>query len=168
MHTYIERFLQFNLWANSEIFEICAGLDEQQLAVETPGVPFAIRPIIAHTIRAECNYIRDLAGVAPVADDFDWDNTSIADLLPIAQQTGAKLIALSAEISADSPREFTEEGNRYQFTAWTVLNQAVNHGIEHRTQLRVLLTVLGVPHPGQSVWGFSESIGTMTIEPTSE
>ena len=79
------------------------------------------------------------------------------------KQSGKALRERASSIAPDTRCEFIEGNERYVFPAWTVVNQAINHGIEHRTQLRLLLTKLDVPHPGQSVWGFAEATGAMQI-----
>jgi uncharacterized damage-inducible protein DinB len=168
MSTYIEKLFEFNLWANTEIIRLCSTLDEEQLAVEAPGVYGRIHPTIAHIVRSEGVYLGDLGGEYLWTDKKDWDNLSFARLLEMAQQSGAALLQRAAVMDPDTHCEFVKGNERYEFPAWTVANQAINHGIEHRTQLRLLLTKLGVPHPGQSVWGFSESIGALQVHGISQ
>jgi uncharacterized damage-inducible protein DinB len=167
MSTYIEKLFEFNLWANTEIIKLCAELDEEQLAVEIPGVYGRIQPTIAHIVRSEGAYLGDLGGEYLWADEENWDDLPVARLLEMAQQSGTALLQRAAVLDPDTHCEFVEENERIEFPAWTVANQAINHGIEHRTQLRLLLTQLGVPHPGQSVWGFSESIGALQVHDVS-
>ena len=168
MTTFIEKQFEFNLWANREIIKLCATLDESQLAVEVPGVYGRIQPTIAHIVDGEGTYLCDLGGDAVWSDDIDWDALSLNQLLEMAQQSGAALLEAAKNIDPNAHCEFTENYERHDFPAWTVINQAINHGIEHRTQLRLLLTKLGVPHPGQSVWGFSESIGALQIHDVTQ
>ncbi len=163
MTTFIDKQFEFNLWANIEIIKICASLDETQLAVEVPGVFGRIQPMIVHVVRSEGNYLRDLGGDDLWPEETDWEGLTLTQLLEMAQQSGAALREIANSIAPDKPCEFTEEGERHTFPAWTVINQAINHGIEHRTQLRLLLTKLGVPHPGQSVWGFADEIEALQI-----
>mgnify|MGYP001828098414 CR=1 FL=1 len=168
MSTLLDRQFEFNLWANIEIINLCASLNADQLAVEIPGVYGRIQPTIAHLVHGEGNFLRDLGGDALWPDEVDWDNLTLDQLCEMAQQSGTALREIAGAVAPDSRREFIEEDDQYVFPAWTVINQAINHGIEHRTQLRLLLTQLGVPHPGQSVWGFAESIGALQIRRVSQ
>jgi len=163
MNTLINKQFEFNLWANTEIIKICTSLDKTQLAVEIPGVYGKVQPTIAHIVRSEGTYLCDLGGDPLWTDEIEWGELSLTQLLEMAQKSGKALYEKATSIAPDTRCEFTEEGEQYVFPAWTVVNQAINHGIEHRTQLRLLLTKLGVPHPGQSVWGFAESIGALQI-----
>jgi uncharacterized damage-inducible protein DinB len=163
MTTLIDRQFAFNLWANSEIIKLCESLDEEQLTVEIPGVFGRIQPTIAHIVRSEGNYLRDLGGNAPWPDEVEWDKLTLTQLSEMAHESGTALRKIADSIDPDTRCEFIEENEQHVFPAWTVINQAINHGIEHRTQLRLLLTKLDVTHPGQSVWGFAESIGALQI-----
>jgi uncharacterized damage-inducible protein DinB len=164
MPTFIERQFEFNRWANCEIIALCATLDATQLAIEIPGFFGRIQPLIVHWVRSEGNYIRDLGGATLWQEEMAWTQLSIDQLLKMAQRSGTELLRLAGQISPDTPCEFIEESEKYTFPAWTVINQAINHGIEHRTHLRLLLTELQFPHPGQSVWGYSESVGALQIQ----
>jgi uncharacterized damage-inducible protein DinB len=161
MTTLIERQFDFNLWANLEIFGICASLDETQLAVEIPGAYGRIQPTIVHIVRAEGNYLRYLVGDWRWPSDMDWDALSIAQLSEMAQQTGAALREAVGSIDPNMRCESVDNTRRREFPAWLVINQAINHGIEHRAHLRMLLTKLGVPHPTLDVWEYAESIGEL-------
>jgi uncharacterized damage-inducible protein DinB len=167
MATFIEKLFKFNLWANTEIIQLCATLDETQLAVEASGVYGRIKPTITHIVRSEGTYLGDLGGEYLWDHKKDWGDLSFAQLLEMAQQSGSALLERAASMDPDMLCEFVADNKRYEFPAWTIANQAINHGIEHRTQLRLLLTQLGVPHPGQSVWGFSESIGALQVHDVS-
>ena len=168
MNTFIDRQYEFNLWANSEIIKLCASLDETQLSVEIAGTFGNIRSTIAHMIQSEGNYVTDLGGEPLWPDDLDWNSIPLAELLDMAKQSGTALRQIANSIDPNKLCEYTEEGKRNVFPAWTVINQAINHGIEHRTQLRLLLTKLNVPHPGQSVWGYAHSINEYKIFDVSD
>lgn len=157
----IDKQFEANLLANVELITLCATLDETQLEVEVDGVYGRIHSTIAHIIEGEGNYLRDLIGKNPWPDDLDWDSLSFAELLDMAKQSGAALREAANRTDPDTQYEYRDEKETAVFKAWTVINQAIHHGIEHRTQIMILLTKLGVPHPGQSVWGFAQTIGEM-------
>ena len=163
--TLIDRQFEANLWANETLIALCATLDDEQLMVEGEGVFGRIRPTIVHILQGEGNYLRDLAGANPWADLSDWDNLSFDQLLAMAKQSGAALREAAKRGDPDQTIEYEDEDEFATFKRWTVLNQAIHHGIEHRTQLKILLTKLGVPHPDLSVWGFAAALGELQITP---
>jgi uncharacterized damage-inducible protein DinB len=168
MKTLIDKQFEFNLWANTGLIKLCTSLDETQLSVEIPGVYGRIQPTIAHIVQGEGTYLCDLGGDPLWSDELTWESLTLTQLLDMAQQSGTALREQANEIDPDTRCEFTEDNKRHVFPAWTVINQAINHGIEHRTQLRLLLTKLGIPHPGQSVWGFAEWIGALQVHDVTE
>ena len=163
MNTLIDKQFEFNLWANTEIIKLCTSLDETQLSVEITGTFGDIRATISHMIQSEGIYLTDLGGEPLWPDDLDWHSISLSELLGMAKQSGTALRQVAISIDPNKTCEYTEDGKRNVFPAWVVINQAINHGIEHRTQLRLLLTKLAVPHPGQSVWGYAHSINAYQI-----
>ena len=158
--TLIEMQVECNLWANTELIQLCATLDEAQLAVEILGTYGRIQPTIAHVVEAEGNYVGDLGGAALWPKETVWDELTFAQPLERAERSGLARLEAAKSKSPDAACQFVNEGERVRFPAWTV----INYGIEHRAQVRLLLTKIGVEHPGQSVSGFSASIGALTSE----
>lgn len=154
----IDKMFEYNLWANSQLVELCSALTAEQMAVEVTGVFGRIQPTLVHLIRAEGGYLNRLSGSRPWADDLDWDNMSIGDLLEKAQLSGRQLIEIAAQVNPGTRHDVELRGNPFYFFNWTVLLQALYHGIEHRTQLKVLLTKLGVEHPDLAAWDYMESL----------
>lgn len=79
-------------------------------------------------------------------------------LLERAQLSGNQLISISGEVDPTTPHVAEEEGGPFHFFSWTVLLQALYHAIEHRTQIKFLLTQLGVEHPDFDAWDYVESL----------
>lgn len=161
----IEKQFEANLWANIELITLCATLDDTQLEVEAVGVYGRIQPLIAHIIRAEGNYLRDIGDSNPWAEITDWDSLGFDQLLDMAKQSGNALREAAIKVDPTKRIDYEDDDETAVFTTWTVINQAILHGIEHRTQIKVLLTKLGVEHPDFSVWGYASSIGELTITP---
>ncbi len=154
----IDKMFEYNLWANVQMIELCSGLGDEQLTVEAVGVFGRVQPILIHLIQAEGGYLNRLTGSRPWADDLNWDHMSFSDLLEKAQLSGRQLIEIATKVDPSIQHEVELQGNPFRFYNWTVLLQALYHGIEHRTQLKFLLTKLGVTHPDFSVWDYTESL----------
>ena len=156
----IDKQFEFNLWANTDIIKLCKALSEEQLSVEAEGVFGRIKPLLIHTIGAEGWYISRSTGQPNPAADVDWDNISWDDLLKQAQISGQGLVdtASGVELKTRHIVDVDFQDDPIHFFNWTVLLQAILHGIEHRTQIKVLLTKLGVEHPDYSAWSYIESM----------
>ncbi len=154
----IDKMFEYNLWANTQLIELCSDLVEAQLAAEAAGVFGRIQPTLIHIVRAEGGYLNRVTGSRPFADDLDWDNMPMSNLLAKAQQSGEQLVAIASKTDPAIRHEIEIQGNPYHFHNWTVLLQALYHGIEHRTQIKFLLTQLGVSHPELAAWDYMGSL----------
>ncbi|MFQ5435016.1 MAG: DinB family protein [Anaerolineae bacterium] len=154
----IDKMFEYNLWANTQLIELCSGLDDAQLDAEAEGVYGRIQPTLVHIVRAEGGYLNRVTGARPFPDNLDWDNMPMSDLLALAQKSGEQLVAIASKTDPDIRHEIEIQGNPYHFHNWTALLQALYHGIEHRTQIKFLLTQLGVSHPELAAWDFMGSL----------
>ena len=152
----IGQMFEYNLWANMQLIEVCGGLVGEQFEFELTGVYGKVQPTIAHIVRAEGGYLNRMTGSRPWADDLDWDTMPISKLLEYAQRSGQQLIAIADKVNPTVRHDVEYRGNPYHFYNWTVLLQALYHGIEHRTQIKILLTQLGVEHPELDAWHYME------------
>ena len=161
---YIEKQFEANLWANVNLVSLCATLNGEQLSVEVEGIFGRIRTLITHIIQGEGNYLRDLAGSNPWSADLDWDALSLTQLAEMAQQSGSALLDSVGRFDPEHVIHYEDDEETAEFKAWVVTNQAILHGIEHRTQIHAMLTKAGVSHPDQSVWSYGKSVGALKIE----
>ncbi len=156
----IDQMFEYNLWANTQLIEICSDLNEEQLEIEVEGAYGRIHPTLVHLIRAEGGYLNRLAGSRPWEDDLDWGNMQMSGLLEMAQLSGNRLISIASAVNPTTRHDTEFEGKPYHFFNWTVLLQALYHGIEHRTQIKFLLTHVGVDHPDIDAWDYRDSLSS--------
>ena len=151
---------EYNLWANTQLIELCSYLVDEQLETEFEGVFGRIHPTLVHIIRAEGGYLNRLVGSRPWADDLEWDNMPMSDLLAMAQLSGNQLITIARKANPETRYDTVMQGKPYHFFNWTVVLQSLYHGIEHRTQIKILLTQIGVAHPELAAWDYMESLSS--------
>lgn len=156
----ITKMFEYNLWANTQLIEICSELDAEQLETEIKGVFGRIHPTLVHLLRAEGGYLNRLTGSRPWAEDLEWDTMPMSGLLANAQLSGNQLIAIAGSADPAIRHEVEMQGKPFHFFNWTVLLQALYHGIEHRTQIKILLTQIGVAHPDLAAWDYMESLSS--------
>jgi len=75
-----------------------------------------------------------------------------------AAVSNAALIELAGALAADTVLSRPFRGEVQQVRALTVLIQALDHGTEHRTQVRTALTVLGIEPPELDGWAYDEEV----------
>jgi uncharacterized damage-inducible protein DinB len=156
----LSKMFEYNLWANTQLIELCSGLTDEQLEIETEGVYGRINPTLVHIIRAEGGYVNRLTSLLPWSDDPEWDKMPMSELLARAQLSGKKLIANAGKADPTIRHDVEVRGEPYHFFNWTVLLQALVHGVEHRAQIKVLLTKLGIEHSDLSAWDYMDSLAS--------
>ena len=154
----LDKQFEYNLWANTQLIKLCSQLIPDQLDIEVEGVFGRIHPTLVHLIRAEGGYLNRLTGTRPWADDLDWESMTINDLLEKAQLSGRQLADIASKADPSVRHDVDFEGKPFYFFNWSVILQALYHGIEHRTQIKILLTQLGVEHPDLAAWDYMESL----------
>ena len=166
----IDKMFEYNLWANTTIIKLCQQLDDEQLAFEIDGAHGGIRQFLAHMIFAESYYIWTLTGTSFWEDNFnlakvprEWVELPLETLLDRAQLTGNKLIEVASKTNPDvrhdaTPDDATPFPYDFTFFNWSILAQAVSHGVEHRTHIKVLLSQLGIEHIDFSVWSYMHTL----------
>ena len=153
-----------NTWANLKLIDACGGLEEMQLdTIEDKGFYGSIRDTLQHIVSAEERYVFRMSGQSP-ANDFlkeDMPFPGFDELRSRAKATGERFASIVPSVS-DSDTFNTEfGGTKFEIDKFVVVVQAINHGTEHRTQIKTLMARLGVQHPELDGWTFAGETGGM-------
>lgn len=150
----ITEFIRYNNWANEQILEICAKLNDEQLNAPIPGGYGSIRDTLEHTIRAEAGYVMLLTGSRP-QPAFKWeDKPGLTEMTAYAKQVGEAVIEAVSRIAPTDMVQQEWQGKTLHYRAMAVLIQIVNHGVEHRTNITTALNQIGQSLPGVDGWGY--------------
>ena len=144
---------RYNRWANLHILDICSTLDERQLQLTAPGTYGTIAATLQHLLAAEQRYVRRLTGSEPRLSEKDRF-PGVEGLTEHARRSGGDLI----ESAGVDPHGSTEDG-QMRVKHWVVINQAIHHGTDHRTQICTILGQNGVSCGEMDVWAFGEVSG---------
>jgi uncharacterized damage-inducible protein DinB len=152
-------FLYYNRWANLHLMDACLDLTPDQLASSAPGTYGSIYDTLVHIVQAEARYYKRLSGVQ-LAPPFSWEAApSLSEIRPYAERVGSALVEAAEQMrSTDSfPRDWHEpewEGQSNRYKAVSMLIQAVNHGVEHRTNITTILAQQGIRPPDLDGWEY--------------
>ena len=61
----LDKFYEYNLWANTEMLKFCSQLTGEQLQTELAGTPGTIRKTLEHLVSAEGVYVMHATGSRP-------------------------------------------------------------------------------------------------------
>ena len=160
--TALETMFRHNLWANLKLIDLCAGLDEAQLAQTIAGAYGTIYDTLSHIVRAEQGYLYHLTQDSPVPRMVRETRYDLATLRENARLFGEGLRAVAARNTPADVVVEVEENGRWTLPAGVVLAQAINHATEHRAQIMTILTQMGIEPPDLSGWAFGDRYGTFT------
>lgn len=158
--TALVTLFRHNLWANLRMIDLCATLDEAQLAATAAGTYGTIYDTLDHLVRAEQAYLYQLTGDSPVARMNKGERPSMATLRQNACLFGEGLMAVAAGATPDMMAHSVDEDGHWVMPAGVVLNQAINHATEHRAQIMTILTQIGIQPPELDGWAFGDRYGT--------
>jgi len=146
--------IRYNNWANTQILAACQELTADQLAATAPGTYGTIHETLGHIIYAEADYVGRMTGSRP-QPPFNWeDGPGLADLSAFAVQVADALLD-AAQHTPPTHVVHEEEGGLFiDYQARHLFMQAINHGIEHRTNVTTILSGLGLPAPEVDGWGY--------------
>ena len=149
--------IRYNNWANGQVLAACQELAAGQLAAAAPGTYGTIRDTLEHIIRAEADYVGRMTGDRP-QPSFRWeDRPALADISAFARQVARALLDAAQRIPPTQMVHEEEDGETLDYQARFLFIQAINHGIEHRTNITTILSGLGLPAPEVDGWRYLSS-----------
>jgi len=152
--TTLLELIRYNNWANTQVFAACQKLTLDQLAATAPGAYGTIHRTLGHIIYAEADYVGRITGERP-QPPFRWeDGPAVADISAFAVQVAVALLDAAQRTAPTHLVHEEEDGKFIDYQARHLFMQAINHGIEHRTNITTILSGLGLPTPEVDGWGY--------------
>jgi uncharacterized damage-inducible protein DinB len=156
MTTGLPNFFTHNLWANLRLLDVCAELSDAQLDETMKGIG-SVRKILIHMLSCEEGYARTLTGKTPTPRLADLTHfPGFDELRRRAKMSGDALFAFAEQGELDQILHL--DGGAYDAPAIVVVIQAVNHGVDHRSQIATLLSQQGIEPPDLDGWAYNDSM----------
>ena len=143
-----------NLWANLLLLERCAALSSEQLDATISGTYGSIRDTLQHIVIAEQSYFSRISTGQRLRRSEDAPPLTIAEMTESVRTTGAGLIEWAPKVQADDTVQLDWEGTPRDVPKTIILTQVINHATEHRAQIMVILTQLGIQPPELDGWTY--------------
>lgn len=153
-------FFKYNLWANLCLLDACAQLSDAQLDATATGTYGSVRETLIHMLVAEENYAKTLTGKIPTPPLDDLQHfPGFDELRRRAQASGEKLLAFVEQAQPEELNRILhlDEGT-YDAPVIVVVIQAINHTIDHRSQITTLLSQQGIEAPGLDGWSYNDAM----------
>jgi uncharacterized damage-inducible protein DinB len=154
-------------WATDRLLAACEGLPPEHLEFVTQGAYGGLGATLRHLVEAEERYVSRLRGEgerpgpAPNQPDPPAPPEALAPSIPVlrrrAGSSGRSLVELAGTIGPEAMLQTTFRGEPVTLPAVVIFAQALDHGGEHRTQVRHALTVLGYDPPDIDAWAWDDA-----------
>lgn len=154
----LETLFRHHLWANLRLLEICATLSDEQQKASTVGGYGSLGDTLQHMVRSERSYFSRISTGQPYHHPEDAPPLTFAQMGEWLRYSGEGLIEWAPKVQATDSVELTwQNGQPDNVPKAVILTQAINHATEHRAQIMVILTQLGVQPPDLDSWSYFEA-----------
>lgn len=160
MTTGLSDFFKYNLWANLCLLDECAKLSDAQLDATMTGTFGSVRETLMHLFDSEESYARTLTGkiLTPPLEDFTHF-PGFDELRRHAKGAGETLIAFVEQADQEKLNEILHlDGGTYDAPVIIVVTQAIQHAVDHRSQIATLLSQQGIELPDLAPWGYNDAL----------
>jgi uncharacterized damage-inducible protein DinB len=159
MSTGLPDLFKHNLWANLSVLDACAPLTDAQLDATSKGTNGSIRQTLIHLFGAEEGYSRHFrfTGPAPTPPlEEDGPFPGFDELRRRARSSGEELIAIAEQGNLSQILHL--DGGTYDASVMIVMIQAINHGVDHRSQIATLLSQQDIEPPCLDSWCYNDTL----------
>ena len=151
----LRELFRYHAWASLQLIDNCRGQPPAALHEVVAGTDRSILHTLAHVIGNEQWYLETLTG-KPAATPIRQDEIlSLVDLQRRCESQSRRweaaldqIAQLDVTLPADESRPETPHGQNL------LALQAIQHGIDHRTQVCTALRVLGLEPPNIDGWSY--------------
>jgi uncharacterized damage-inducible protein DinB len=160
MNAPLAEMLRYNKWATVMLLEACAALGDEQLDAHVAGTSGSVRELLTHIVGGQQTLALRTTGrqhEGELSRRSAWPGFEV--LIEQATRSGDELIAVAEGLDADRQVDLPYMGKVYRFPVSFFLVHAVEHGVEHRTEVKVALAQLGVETPDLDGWSYAGAAG---------
>ena len=155
----LARVLRYNRWANLTLFDACRALTDAQLDIASPGRD-TVRHLLVHIAGGQQTFVLRTKGRQHEGElnrRSPWPGFDA--LMQIITQTSDDLVAVAEALVEDCDVDLSYMGRTSRHPMSFFLAHAVEHGIEHRTEIKIALEAAGVATPDLDGWAWSAAEG---------
>jgi uncharacterized damage-inducible protein DinB len=151
---------RYNKWALSLLLEACRELPEARLDAHPSGISGTVRELLMHTVGGQETLVLRSKGRQNEGELTRWSAwPGFDELVRRATDSSDELIAVAGDSDLGSNVDLPWRGKVYRFPKAFFLVHAMEHGVEHRTEIKVALNQLGIETPDLDGWPYSISAG---------
>jgi len=160
MKTGLSEFFHYNHWANMTLLDFLSGLTDARLDVTIDGVYGTLRETLHHMLASEEGYARHTwyrdTKQRPTPTLKEMTEFPGFDVLKDRADQSGKALIYAAE-NVDVHEGLMLDDGTYPAQVIIVLIQAINHTVDHRSQIATMLTQQGIDPPSLDAWSYNDA-----------
>lgn len=160
MNQPLAGMLRYNRWANETLFTACHALPDASLDLALAGASGPVRELLVHVVGGQQTFVLRTRGrqhEGELSRASTWPGWET--LLALAAQSADELIAIAESLDADVDVDLPFMGKTFRFPRSFFLVHAVEHGVEHRTEIKLILGHHGIATPDLDGWAWAQAAG---------
>lgn len=147
-----------HLWANLKILDACQDLSEAQLNASAVGSYGSIIETLRHIVRSEQGYFSRISTGEMFQRPEDEPPMDFGTMKAAVQQTGEGLVEWAHNVQAEDTVDLLWDGESRPVPKTILFTQVIEHGHEHREQIKTILTQLGIEPPDLQGWAYFDEM----------
>lgn len=152
--------LRYNRWANLQLFEACRSLTGEQRALRLPAASGSVGELLVHIAGGQQTFVLRTMGrqhEGELSRGSPWPG--FAALFEALIKSNDDLIRIAEGLDQDRNADLPWMGKTYRFPVSFFLVHAVEHGTEHRTEVKLSLNHFGIETPDLDAWSYAPAAG---------
>ncbi len=160
MNAPLAEVLKYNAWATLRLLEDCRNLADEVLDTRAAGATGTVRELLVHIVGAQQTFALRTKGrqhegeLSRMSAWPGWDT-----LFDAARSSAEELVAIATTLDTDESVDLPYIGKSYYFPKSFFLVHAIEHGADHRAEVRMGLRSLGVETRDLDGWEFGSAMG---------
>jgi uncharacterized damage-inducible protein DinB len=152
MKAYVEQLIDYNYWANGLVMKYAEKLSAEQFLQEHSYSQNSVRDLLAHVMLAERTWLDRMQGKSRVLDEFKkFSNpdrfrtikTLYGEWFDLELQMRDYLSGFSEKKLLEEFEYLRSDESEHQNRYLDIFTHICFHGMQHRSELAVILTNLG-------------------------
>ena len=160
MNEPLAEMFRYNRWATGTLLDACSGLSDGVLDARLPGISGTIRQLLLHLVGGQQTQVLRTMGRQHEGEptrSSPWPGFDA--LMAMAAASSDRLVAIAERLDETEFGELAWQGRLHRYPVSFFLVHALEHGVEHRTEIKVALRQLGVGTPDLDGWFFAKAMG---------
>jgi uncharacterized damage-inducible protein DinB len=156
----LAEIFRYNRWATLRLLEACRPLTDEQLDTRVAGVSGTVRELLLHVVGGQQTQVLRTKGRQHEGElnrESEWPGFDA--LVEVARRSSDQLVEIAERLVEDTDVDLPYFGRTYRYPKSFFLAHAAEHGVEHRTEIKVALAQLGVETPDLDGWPYADDAG---------